>query len=87
MVNKKQIRLTLTVDADVVEQVFQVLTGLADLLHQDSNIVIEEVACDEQKDLSSEDINSEDKVIPEGDSQAKEDPEIELLHTEKGSHL
>lgn len=84
MVNKKQIRLTLTVDADVVEQVFQVLTGLADLLHQDSKIAIEEVACDEQKDLSSEDINSEDKVIPEGDSQAKEDPEIELLHTEKG---
>ena len=52
MVNKKQIRLTLTVDADVVEQVFQVLTGLADLLHQDSKIVIEEVACDEQNDLS-----------------------------------
>ena len=53
MVNKKQIRLTLTVDEDVVEQVFQVLTGLADLLHQDSKIVIEEVACDEQNDLSS----------------------------------
>lgn len=83
MAEKKQIRLTLIVDADVLEQVFQVLTDLAELLHQDSKIAIEEVACDEQKDLSSEDISSEDKVIPEGDSQAKEDPEMELLHTEK----
>lgn len=76
--------MTLTVDADILNQVFQVLTDLAELLHQDSKIAIEVVACDEQKDLSSEDISSEDKVISEGDSQAKEDPEMELLHTEKG---
>ena len=76
--------MTLTVDADILNQVFQVLTDLAELLHQDSKLAIEEVACDEQKDLSSEDISSEDKVISEGDSQAKEDPEMELLHTEKG---
>ena len=76
--------MTLTVDADILNQVFQVLTDLAELLHQDSKLAIEEVACDEQKDLSSENISSEDKVISEGDSQAKEDPEMELLHTEKG---
>lgn len=76
--------MTLTVDADILNQVFQVLTDLAELLHQDSKLAIEEVACDEQKDLSSEDISSEDKVISEGDSLAKEDPEMELLHTEKG---
>lgn len=76
--------MTLTVDADILNQVFQVLTDLVELLHQDSKLAIEEVACDEQKDLSSEDISSEDKVISEGDSQAKEDPEMELLHTEKG---
>lgn len=76
--------MTLTVDADILNQFFQVLTDLAELLHQDSKIAIEVVACDEQKDLSSEDISSEDKVISEGDSQAKEDPEMELLHTEKG---
>ena len=76
--------MTFTVDADILNQVFQVLTDLAELLHQDSKLAIEEVACDEQKDLSSEDISSEDKVISEGDSQAKEDPEMELLHTEKG---
>lgn len=76
--------MTLIVDADILNQVFQVLTDLAELLHQDSKLAIEEVACDEQKDLSSEDISSEDKVISEGDSQAKEDPEMELLHTEKG---
>lgn len=76
--------MTLTVDADILNQVFQVLTDLAELLHQDSKLAIEQVACDEQKDLSFEDISSEDKVISEGDSQAKEDPEMELLHTEKG---
>ena len=76
--------MTLTVDADILNQVFQVLTDLVELLHQDSKLAIEEVACDEQKDLSSEDISSEDKVISDGDSQAKEDPEMELLHTEKG---
>ena len=84
MAKQKKIRMTLTVDADILNQVFQVLTDLAELLHQDSKLAIEEVACDEQKDLSSEDISSEDKVISEGDSQAKEDPEMELLHTEKG---
>ena len=84
MAKQKKIRMTLTVDADILNQVFQVLTDLAELLHQDSKIAIEVVACDEQKDLSSEDISSEDKVISEGDSQAKEDPEMELLHTEKG---
>ena len=84
MAKQKKIRMTLTVDTDILNQVFLVLTGLAELLHQDSKIAIEEVACDEQKDLSSEDISSEDKVISEGDSQAKEDPEMELLHTEKG---
>ena len=84
MAKQKKVCMTLTVDANILEQVFQVLTGLAELLHQDSKIAIEEVACVEQNDLSSEDINSEDKVVPEGDSQAKEDPEMELLHTEKG---
>ena len=84
MAKQKKIRMTLTVDADILNQVFQVLTDLVELLHQDSKLAIEEVACDEQKDLSSEDISSEDKVISEGDSQAKEDPEMELLHTEKG---
>lgn len=84
MAKQKKIRMTLIVDADILNQVFQVLTDLAELLHQDSKLAIEEVACDEQKDLSSEDISSEDKVISEGDSQAKEDPEMELLHTEKG---
>ena len=58
MAKQKKVSMTLTVDANIFNQVFQVLTGLADLLHQDSKIAIEEVACDEQNDLSSEDINS-----------------------------
>ena len=91
MVIHKQTRLTLIVDAGIVEQVLLVLTGIADLSHQDFKIAVEEIAGDKQKDLSSEGINSEDKGMsscgddhfPEEDSQAKEDPEMELLHTEK----
>lgn len=87
----KQTRLTLIVDAGIVEQVLLVLTGIADLSHQDFKIAVEEIAGDKQKDLSSEGINSEDKGMSscgddhfsEEDSQAKEDPEMELLHTEK----
>ena len=98
MAIQKQTRLTLIVDAGIVEQVLQVLTGIADLSHQDFKIAVEEIASDNLKDLSSEVVNSGDKVVnsedrgmsswgedysPEEDSQAKEDPEMELLHTEK----
>lgn len=91
MAIQKQTRLTLIVDAGIVEQVLQVLTGIADLSHQDFKIAVEEIASDNLKDLSSEGINSEDKGMSscgedhssEEDSQAKEDPEMELLHTEK----
>lgn len=98
MAIQKQTRLTLIVDAGIVEQVLQVLTGIADLSHQDFKIAVEEIASDNLKDLSSEVVNSGDKVVnsedrgmsswgedysPEEDSLAKEDPEMELLHTEK----
>ena len=98
MAIQKQTRLTLIVDAGIVEQVLQVLTGIADLSHQDFKIAVEEIASDNLKDLSSEvvnsgdkDVNSEDRGMsswgedysPEEDSLAKEDPEMELLHTEK----
>ena len=91
MAIQKQTRLTLIVDAGIVEQVLQVLTGIADLSHQDFKIAVEEIASDNLKDLSSEVVNSEDRGMsswgedysPEEDSLAKEDPEMELLHTEK----
>lgn len=50
MAKQKKVSMTLTVDANIFNQVLQVLTGLAELLHQDSKIAIEEVACDEQND-------------------------------------
>lgn len=102
MAIQKQTRLTLIVDAGIVEQVLQVLTGIADLSHQDFKIAVEEIASDNLKDLSSEVVNSGDKVVnsedrgmsswgedysPEEDSLAKEDPEMELLHTEKALRM